>query len=82
MYEYSLGQAIEDGYLAACEIVQSEIDLDQTGLAIEDIMALNPMDATTGEPLTEDQIRESVEETIEELVEQGLVRECSENLGP
>lgn len=58
VYEYSLGQAIEDGYLAACEIVQSEIDLDETGLTIEDIMALNPMDATTGEPLTEDQIRE------------------------
>lgn len=57
VYEYDMAQGIEDGYLAACEIVRSEVDLDQTGITIDNIMPLNPVDAITGKPLTEEQIR-------------------------
>ncbi|MGQ0605218.1 MAG: DEAD/DEAH box helicase family protein [Anaerolineales bacterium] len=35
VYEYDLAQGIEDGYLAACEIQKSRVDLDDTGLTKE-----------------------------------------------
>ena len=31
---------IEDGYLAACEIIRSDVDLDQTGITKEQILDL------------------------------------------
>jgi type I restriction enzyme R subunit len=52
VYEYSLTQGIEDGYLAACEIVKSKIDLDNTGITLDDILARKPINANTGEPIT------------------------------
>ena len=52
VYEYDLGQAIADGYLAACEIRKGQVNLDDTGVTIEDIMARNPVDAITGRLLT------------------------------
>ena len=52
VYEYSLGQGIEDGYLAACEIKEGRVNLDDTGITIDDIMARNPIDAITGQPVT------------------------------
>ena len=63
VYEYDMSQGMEDGYLAACEIVKREVDLDNTGITIEDILARNPKDAITGEPVTEDQIRDRYEKT-------------------
>lgn len=41
VYEYDLAQAIEDGYLAACEIQRGGVNLDDLGLLIDDIMARN-----------------------------------------
>jgi type I restriction enzyme R subunit len=69
VYEYEIGQGIEDGYLAACEILRGRVDLDDTGLMLDDILAHRPIDADTGEPLTEEQLREiykkeSYEDTI------------------
>ena len=32
VYEYTLSQAIEDGYLAACEIQEGRVDIDDTGI--------------------------------------------------
>jgi len=58
VYEYDIAQGIEDGYLAACEIQRGRVNLDDTGITIAEIMALNPIDADTGEPLTEEEIRE------------------------
>ena len=38
-YEYDIAQAIEDGYLAACEIQKGRVNLDTTGITKEDIIA-------------------------------------------
>jgi type I restriction enzyme R subunit len=61
VYEYDMSQGIEDGYLAACEIVKGRVSLDENGLTIEEIMAHNPRDANTGRPLTREDIREIYE---------------------
>lgn len=63
VYEYSLGQGIEDGYLAACEIKEGRVNLDDTGITIDDIMARNPIDAITGQPVTRDQLKAVYEAT-------------------
>jgi len=63
VYEYDMAQAIEDGYLAACEIQKGRANLDDTGITIEDIIARNPVDAITGQPATAEQIRERYEKT-------------------
>lgn len=49
VYEYDMAQAIEDGYLAACEIYKGRVNLDDTGVNIKDIIARNPKDALTGQ---------------------------------
>ena len=51
VYEYDMGQGIEDGYLPACEIVKREINLDQEGVSREDIERLGAKDALTGQPV-------------------------------
>ncbi len=61
VYEYSLGQGIDDGYLAACEIKEGRVNLDDTGITIDDIMARNPIDAITGQPVTRDQLKAQYE---------------------
>ena len=63
VYEYDIAQGIEDGYLAACEIQKSRVNLDDTGITIEDILARNPIDADTGQPITEAELRELYEKT-------------------
>jgi len=55
-YEYDIAQAIEDGYLAACEIQKGRVNLDDTGITKAEIIARNPVDAITGRPLTPEQI--------------------------
>lgn len=55
-YEYDIAQAIEDGYLAACEIQKGRVNLDDTGITKDEIIARNPVDAITGQPLTAEQI--------------------------
>ena len=57
-YEYEIAQAIEDGYLAACEIQKGRVNLDDTGITIDEIMARKPVDAITGLPV----VREHVEQ--------------------
>jgi type I restriction enzyme R subunit len=57
-YEYDIAQAIEDGYLAACEIQKGRVNLDDTGITIDDIMARNPVDAITGLPVAREQVEE------------------------
>jgi len=58
VYEYDMGQGIEDGYIAACEIIQKEVNLDMTGVTRKDIEVLGARDATTGQPLAADETRE------------------------
>ena len=57
-YEYDIAQAIEDGYLAACEIQKGRVNLDDTGITVDDIMARSPVDAITGMPVAREQVEE------------------------
>ena len=63
VYEYDIGQGIEDGYLAACEIRQGRVDIDQRAFTVDEILALNPVNPNTGAPATRDQLRELYEKT-------------------
>ena len=56
VYEYEIAQAIEDGYLAACEIQKGRVNLDDTGITKEEIISRNPVDAITGQTITPEQI--------------------------
>lgn len=58
VYEYTMAQAMDDGYLAACEIVTADVNIDRDGLTIDDVMSRNPTNARTGEPLTRDQVEQ------------------------
>ena len=53
VYEYTLIQAQEDGYLAACEIVKRKADIDKRKFTKADILAAGVKDIRTGKPLTE-----------------------------
>ena len=55
-YEYDIGQAIEDGYLAACEIRKGRVNIDEPGLTIEQIMERMPVNAVTGESATREEV--------------------------
>lgn len=57
VYEYDMAQGIEDGYIAACEIIRRDIDIDSRGVTRGDIQRLGAIDATTGQrvPLTDTQ---------------------------
>ncbi|MCB2230285.1 DEAD/DEAH box helicase family protein [bacterium] len=63
VYEYDIAQAIEDGYLAACEIQKGRVNLDDTGITIDEIIARNPTDAITGQPVTRQQIKDLYQKT-------------------
>ncbi len=63
VYEYDMAQGIEDGYLAACEIQRGRVDLDDTGITIEDLLTRHPVDANTGQPVTADQLHALYEKT-------------------
>jgi len=53
VYEYTLIQAQEDGYLAACEIVKRKADIDRRKFTRAEILAAGVKDIRTGRPLTE-----------------------------
>lgn len=63
VYEYDMAQAIEDGYLAACEIQKGRVNLDDTGITKKEIIARNPKDAITGQPITAEYIEELYQKT-------------------
>ena len=53
VYEYTLIQAQDDGYLAACEIVKRKADIDNLVFTKEEILKAGARDIRTGVPLTE-----------------------------
>jgi type I restriction enzyme R subunit len=63
VYEYELAQAMEDGYLAACEIQLAQVNLDVTGITAADIISRNPRNANTGQPLSAAEIAAAYEKT-------------------
>lgn len=52
VYEYTLAQAQEDGYLAACEIIKRKADIDSRIFTREEILKAGVKDIKTGKPLT------------------------------
>ncbi len=63
VYEYTMSQGIEDGYLAACEIVKGRVDIDETGITIEDLLKRNPRNSVTGQPVTREELQELYKKT-------------------
>jgi type I restriction enzyme R subunit len=53
VYEYTLIQAQEDGYLAACEIVKRKASIDSATFTKEEILKAGVKDIKTGKSLTE-----------------------------
>jgi type I restriction enzyme R subunit len=62
-YEYGLASAMEDGYLAACEISLAEVNLDAPGLTAAEIVRHNPRNALTGQPVTAAEVAQKYERT-------------------
>ncbi|MDR0529543.1 MAG: DEAD/DEAH box helicase family protein [Zoogloeaceae bacterium] len=56
VYEYSLAQAQEDGYLAACEIVKRKADIDARIFTREEVLKAGVKDVKTGKPLAEEDL--------------------------
>jgi type I restriction enzyme R subunit len=59
VYEYTLIQAQEDGYLAACEIVKRKASIDNATFTKEDIVKAGVKDIKTGLPLTAEDLTKS-----------------------
>ncbi len=53
VYEYTLTQAQEDGYLSACEIVKRKATIDNRTFSKEEILAAKAVNIKTGQPITE-----------------------------
>jgi type I restriction enzyme, R subunit len=49
VYEYTLIEAQEDGYLAACEIVRLKPSIDWNTFTQDEVLAFKPVDARTGQ---------------------------------
>ena len=65
VYEYDMAQAIEDGYLAACELLKFDLFHDNQavnerirGVRKEDLVGKQITDGTTGQPITVSDVRE------------------------
>lgn len=56
VYEYTLIQAQEDGYLAACEIVKRKASIDSRVFTKEEILNAGVRDIKTGKLLTEEDL--------------------------
>lgn len=63
VYEYDIGQGIDDGYLAACEIHVGRVNVDDTGVTMAEVMARDPVDAVTGQAVTAAELRALYERT-------------------
>lgn len=68
VYEYDMAQGIEDGYLALCEIQKGRVNIDDTGLTVEDILTRQPVDARTGKPVSSEELRHRYEKSQYESV--------------
>lgn len=93
VYEYTLAQAQEDGYLAACEIVKRKASIDARVFTREEILKLGVKDIKTGKSLTEDDLTKAeytgkdfdddlfIEARTQELCKD-LFKQLCENGGP
>jgi type I restriction enzyme R subunit len=53
VYAYTLMQAREDGYLAACEVVRRKPAIDSRVFTKAEVLATKPTNIKTGQPITE-----------------------------
>ena len=58
VYEYTLIQAQEDGYLAACEIVKLKPSIDWDTFTRDEVLAANPIDTRTGRPVAPEDLKD------------------------
>jgi type I restriction enzyme R subunit len=63
VYEYGMVQAVEDGYLAACEIKRGNVNLDNTGITLDEVLKHNPKNYITGEPISKVELNALYEKT-------------------
>lgn len=63
VYEYDMAQGIEDGYLAGCEIQKGRVNLDDTGITIDDILVRNPVNSITGQPVSREELQDLYNKT-------------------
>lgn len=56
VYEYTLIQAQEDGYLASCEVVKRKASIDNVVFTKAEILKAGVRDIKTGKPLTEEDL--------------------------
>ncbi|MEP7341563.1 MAG: DEAD/DEAH box helicase family protein, partial [Acidobacteriota bacterium] len=61
VYEYTLIQAQEDGYLAACEIVRMKPSIDWRTFTREEVLAARPIDARTGRTVLPEDLKANYE---------------------
>jgi type I restriction enzyme, R subunit len=57
VYEYTLIEAQEDGYLAACEIIKRQPSIDGKTYTSAEVLAAQPVDAKTGLPISPDDLK-------------------------
>ena len=57
VYEYGIGQGIDDGYLALCEVRTGRVNVDITGLTGDQIRERGPVYVVTGEAAAPDDIQ-------------------------
>ena len=63
VYEYDMAQAIEDGYLAACEIIKGRVSLDAKSLTKEEILSHTVKNAKTGVTVGTEEVQEEYQNT-------------------
>ncbi|TIX81250.1 MAG: restriction endonuclease subunit R, partial [Mesorhizobium sp.] len=56
VYEYTLTEAQEDGYLAACEIIKRKATIDAKMFTKAEVLAAKPTNIKTGKLLTEEEL--------------------------
>lgn len=58
VYEYTLTQGIEDGYLAPCEIKQGRVSIDDQIIRGSDVLSHRAKNARTGHAARQDEVRD------------------------
>ena len=56
VYEYTLIQAQDDGYLAACEIIKRKASIDNKVFTKAEVLAAKPINIKTGQPIREEDL--------------------------
>ncbi|MBU1262613.1 DEAD/DEAH box helicase family protein [bacterium] len=58
VYEYSMGTAQDDGYIASCEVIRRVVDLDKKEITKEEIEKRSAFDPYTGKKIDPEEIEE------------------------